>query len=222
MQASTTAWGRLEQRRKRALGMVVFASAAIHLIALGLAFVQARGGGWSAGQPRMGVRPQLRLLPAADAAFTAVDTPRDAVVTASTATPSIRTAPATAPTSPASAPPARQPASGGLPAYLAASALDEAPQALVAIEPEYPASAGRQQGLVQLRVFINDKGLVDDVRVDKAFPAGVFDAAAIAAFAAARFTPGRVGSKAMAAEMQVEMEFVPTNRAGSVSGQSEE
>jgi outer membrane biosynthesis protein TonB len=60
---------------------------------------------------------------------------------------------------------------------------------------------------------------VEDVTVVKATPPGFFEAAAIAGFRNARFTPGLLGGLGVKSRMVIEVEFMPTNRGGSVSGQ---
>ena len=69
--------------------------------------------------------------------------------------------------------------------------VDVRPQALGPIDPAYPEGASSQglEGAVKLRLKIDEAGRVQEAKVVEAAPPGVFDAAALAAFAAARFTP---------------------------------
>jgi len=60
------------------------------------------------------------------------------------------------------------------------------------VDPVYPPDAGLTEGTVVLRLLIGKTGTVDDVTVVRAAPRGVFERAAVAAFAAARFAPGRL------------------------------
>lgn len=104
--------------------------------------------------------------------------------------------------------------------YRAAADLDPPPRPLEEIQPEYPAAAGLQQGTVVLRLLINSSGEVDDVTVVDASPKGLFEASAIAAFGAAKFSPGRFLGVPVASQMTIAVDYTPTNRGGAVSGQS--
>jgi protein TonB len=106
------------------------------------------------------------------------------------------------------------------PAYHLAGELDPAPAPLQAIEPEYPPEAGFQPGRVVLRLFIDESGQVDRVDVLQANPTGLFENAARTAFAAARFSPGRIAGIAVKSQMTVEVEFTPINRGNEVSGRT--
>ena len=102
------------------------------------------------------------------------------------------------------------------PDYLAAGQLDPGPTLLSEIEPEYPEAAGSLRGAVILRLLISDQGVVDDVSVVRAAPEGVFDAAAVAAFRAATFSPGRVLGVPVKSQVTIEVAFTPLQR-GDVS-----
>lgn len=102
------------------------------------------------------------------------------------------------------------------PDYLAAGQLDPGPTPLSEIEPEYPEAAGSLRGAVILRLLISDQGVVDDVSVVRAAPEGVFDAAAVAAFRAATFSPGRVLGVPVKSQLTIEVAFTPLQR-GDVS-----
>lgn len=102
------------------------------------------------------------------------------------------------------------------PDYLAAGQLDPGPTLLSEIEPEYPEAAGSLRGAVILRLLISDQGVVDDVSVVRAAPEGVFDAAAVAAFRAAIFSPGRVLGVPVKSQVTIEVAFTPLQR-GDVS-----
>ena len=114
-------------------------------------------------------------------------------------------------------------AAGGLapaPAYLPSGRLDPPPRPLQDIEPVYPPEAGFQSGQVVLRLLIGETGSVDRVDVVRATPPGLFDAAAREAFAAARFSPGRLAGIAVKCEMTIEVDFTPINRGSEVSGRT--
>lgn len=74
--------------------------------------------------------------------------------------------------------------------YLARQ-VDKAAHAADSIVPDYPPEARRrnQEGSLKLMLRIDDLGRVRDVEVIEADPPGVFDAAALEAFQAARFHP---------------------------------
>ncbi len=104
--------------------------------------------------------------------------------------------------------------------YALANLLDVSPYPLVDIKPEYPDTAGNQQGRVVLRLFINENGDVDELVVVRATPRGFFEEAAVSAFAKGRFSPGMKTGRAVKSQLAVEVEFVPFNRGAGVSGHS--
>ena len=71
-----------------------------------------------------------------------------------------------------------------------------------------------------LRILISDTGHVDDVAVVRAEPRGVFEQAAIEAFAKARFAPGLAAGTPVKSQITVEVQFVPINRGARVSGRT--
>jgi TonB family protein len=115
-------------------------------------------------------------------------------------------------TRPAGLPPA--------PAYMAGGKLDPGPRPLHDIEPVYPDEGNLRQGLVVLRLLINELGEVDNAAVVRAIPQGVFETPAIAAFSAARFSPGKLLGVAVKSQITIEVEFMPINRGARVSGRA--
>jgi periplasmic protein TonB len=111
------------------------------------------------------------------------------------------------------------PATGLPPApdYLASSRLDPGPQLLEEVEPVYPPEAGLTEGSVVLRLLIGKSGTVDEVTVVRSHPKGVFDRSAVAAFSAARFSPGRVLCAPVKSQLTIEVHFTPVDRGGNVS-----
>ena len=112
---------------------------------------------------------------------------------------------------------------GGLPpapSYLSAGALDPGPKPLSDINPDYPARAGQQQGVVVLRLLINEKGVVDNVAVVRASPAGYFEESALDAFGKALFSPGKLLGVTVKSQITIEVEFMPINRGATVSGRT--
>jgi protein TonB len=106
------------------------------------------------------------------------------------------------------------------PDYILGLRLDPGPRPLDEIDPDYPDSVYLRSGTVVLRLLISDTGHVDDVSVVRAEPAGVFEQAAIDAFARARFAPGMAGGVPVKSQIRVEVEFMPINRGGRISGRS--
>ncbi len=98
-----------------------------------------------------------------------------------------------------------------------AAGLDPGPRPLGDIDPIYPPEAGLQVGSVVLRLRIGADGKVDDARVVRSNPKGVFDSAAVEAFLAARFSPGLFLGVPVKSEITIEVEFTPTNRGAEVS-----
>ncbi len=82
----------------------------------------------------------------------------------------------------------------------------------------YPSGAGMQQGQVVLDLMISAGGVMEDVRIIEATPVGLFEASAIAAFAATRFAPGLRAGVPTAARMRVAVQYSATGM--SVSGAS--
>jgi TonB family protein len=111
------------------------------------------------------------------------------------------------------------PAADSLSEAYKAAGLDPPPRPLGDIEPEYPAAAGLQEGVVALRLLINEAGTVDRVLVLRSTPAGFFEESAVRAFSTARFAPGRFLGIPVKSQITVEVEFTPINR-GSVGGRT--
>jgi protein TonB len=104
------------------------------------------------------------------------------------------------------------------PGYHASQGLDPAPRFLTEIEPDYPQAARLQEGSVVLRFLISATGEVDEVAVVRSTPPGVFEQAALQAYAKARFSPGYFLGIAVKSQKTIEVMFTPTNRAGAVDG----
>ena len=93
------------------------------------------------------------------------------------------------------------------PRYLPAEELDERPLIRSPVEPVFPPDAPVASGRVVLRLLINEAGAVDEAAAVRAAPPGVFDAAAVEAFASARFTPGRKDGVAVKSALTLELRF---------------
>ena len=106
------------------------------------------------------------------------------------------------------------------PDYALGIRLDPGPRPLDEIEPDYPDPVHLREGTVVLRLLISDTGHVDDVAVVRSQPRGVFEQAAVDAFAKARFAPGMAGGTPVKSQITVEVQFVPINRGARVSGRT--
>jgi protein TonB len=92
------------------------------------------------------------------------------------------------------------------PYYFRSSELTERPAPLERVEPRFPPGAP-DIGRLKLRLYINESGLVDAVHVTEAEPEGVFEEAAIQAFAAARFRPGHKDRVPVKSQIALEVRF---------------
>lgn len=95
------------------------------------------------------------------------------------------------------------------PVFFPAADLDVLPTALDRPRPQPPlaASGGNLQGMVTLRLIIDETGAVVDASVAYANPPGVFDTAAIAAVRTMRFTPGEKEGKSVGSEIFTSVAF---------------
>jgi protein TonB len=119
------------------------------------------------------------------------DEPRPAVLLAR-----LRAAPPVDAPSRQASTPARAPHRGAAPGaplpaayYHRTSELSERPAPLEVIEPRFPEGAP-ETGRLKLRLYINERGVVDAVDIIEAEPAGVFEEAAAKFAARALFAPG--------------------------------
>ena len=87
---------------------------------------------------------------------------------------------------------------GGLAAY-AEDAVDERPFITQRVLPEYPSRARRMniRGRAEIRLVIDSSGMPKELQVYMAEPEGYFEEAALAAARATRFSPGKVGGRAV-------------------------
>lgn len=94
-----------------------------------------------------------------------------------------------------------------LPKYYAPHELDQRPLVLTHVEPQFPIGAAVASGVVKLRLYLGADGRVEEIDVYESQPAGVFESAATQAFAAARFSPGMRGGKAVPVVLTLELQF---------------
>lgn len=94
-------------------------------------------------------------------------------------------------------------------AYYSPREVDVLPRALQEIVPGYPDDAERaaRSGKVRLQLKLEADGRVIDVEVVDADPPGLFDEAARAAFATARFSPAYRDGKPVRVQMVIEVVF---------------
>lgn len=87
--------------------------------------------------------------------------------------------------------------------------IDAPPRPLVAIHPDYPRESKQrgEQGRVLVEVRINERGLVDAVRVVESSGFAALDAAAVKAVGAAKFRPARAGGRPVADTRRLPVEF---------------
>lgn len=93
------------------------------------------------------------------------------------------------------------------PKYYPVQDLDQRPLIRTPVHPEFPAHAPVASGQVVLRLLISKTGDVDEATVVSASPVGVFETAAMTAFAPARFTPGRKDGAEVGSALTVELKF---------------
>jgi protein TonB len=95
------------------------------------------------------------------------------------------------------------------PYYYSLAELDVRPWIKVHVEPQYPAAAALPglHGVVVLRLYINEDGLVDRISTISATPEHSFEQAAERAFSAARYSPGMKNGRPVKVQLLVEVEF---------------
>jgi protein TonB len=92
--------------------------------------------------------------------------------------------------------------------YIPADELDVRPLIMTHVMPEYPADiVSGARGRVVLQLFISADGTLDGLQVAHAEPHGVFEQAALQAFAKARFTPGKKNGEAVPSLVLIEVTF---------------
>lgn len=87
--------------------------------------------------------------------------------------------------------------------------LDTPPRMLIALLTEFPdkATAANVQGSVTLAVYVDVNGVVDKVDVLRAEPAGYFEASAMNAVKAVRFSPGWKGGSAVNSRIELSINY---------------
>jgi hypothetical protein len=92
--------------------------------------------------------------------------------------------------------------------YFRRSELSSFPQALTNPNIRLPENDDpRIIGAIRLRLFISEKGEVDDIRiVDSSLP-DVYGAASVAGYKSVRFVPGEINGKAVRSQIEVEVDL---------------
>ena len=93
--------------------------------------------------------------------------------------------------------------------------LSRPPQLVSDVSIVYPEAAGEKQGMVQLRISVSESGRINDMTVLKAEPEGLFEEAALSAFAGAEFNPGQFLGQPVVSDYIVEIDFLPISRDGT-------
>jgi protein TonB len=83
------------------------------------------------------------------------------------------------------------------------------PSLLAPVRFPYPPNTRVQGGRVRVRILLDDKGNVEEMRVIQAAPPGVFDSAALSVLRSARYAPGFVGPNALRSYLFMEVTFGP-------------
>lgn len=88
-------------------------------------------------------------------------------------------------------------------------AVDEAPAVLRRTAPQYPWQAAEDgtEGSVVLRLLVDRSGRVEQVEVERAAPAGVFEQAAVRAVRSWSFSPGRFQGQPVAVWCRTQVVF---------------
>lgn len=95
--------------------------------------------------------------------------------------------------------------------YYNSREVDVRAQPLNEVPLIYPQLAyqNRVRGVVLLKILINERGAIDDVLVVESEPKGTFEAAALNATLATRFTPAIRNSRPVKSQKMVEIRFDP-------------
>ena len=90
--------------------------------------------------------------------------------------------------------------------YYRTRELDVVPGIMTRTHPEFPDMA-RVSGKVVIRLFIDERGLVEHVAILRAEPRDIFEASARRAFLAARFTPGMKAGVAVKSQLTLQVDY---------------
>jgi protein TonB len=88
-------------------------------------------------------------------------------------------------------------------------AVPRPPSLLAPLSFSYPPNVRVQGGRVRVRILLDEKGQVEDMRAVAAVPPGFFDFAALQVLRNARFAPGFAGPLAVRSYLFLEVSFGP-------------
>jgi TonB family protein len=95
------------------------------------------------------------------------------------------------------------------PLPVTAREIPRRPSLLAPMYFSYPANTRVQNGRVRVRILLDDKGRIEEMRAIAAIPAGVFEHAAVEVLRKGRFAPGFVGPMAVRSYLFMEVTFGP-------------
>jgi protein TonB len=98
---------------------------------------------------------------------------------------------------------------GGKEFVFEAYELDQPPQPIVRVQPEYPFKAREQgtQGAVQVKMLVSERGAVQQVQIVAARPEGIFEDAVLKAVRQWKFNPGKIEGEAVTAWVVTTIRF---------------
>jgi protein TonB len=104
------------------------------------------------------------------------------------------------------------------PTYYTAREVDVHPAALQVIQPPYPDEAARANvtGSVVLLLLLDESGKVQELSVEEASPAGMFEQSALDAFRNARFSPAQRQGRVVKSRMRIMVTYELTDKMGPV------
>lgn len=105
------------------------------------------------------------------------------------------------------------------PTYYTAKQLDVIPKPLTPIQLYYPETAVANhifEGNLLLLLLIDEFGVVTEVSVIEAQPAGYFEEAARSVFRPSRWSPAMIGGRAVKSRWQVRVRYVPDESPGAI------
>lgn len=94
-----------------------------------------------------------------------------------------------------------------VPVYYPVRELDERPLVRTHVEPQFPAGVVEGERRIALELYIGADGTVEQIAVLSPGPHGAFEDAALKAFSAAQFTPGRKSGIPVRSRMALEVLF---------------
>lgn len=169
------------------LGVAVGASLSIHGTGLALLDGLPLGLGEATSSTTLGADPlrvSLRALPARD----------PGVIAGRRAQPARPVAKAARGTPP-------------VPVYYPVRELDERPLVRTHVEPQFPSGVLEGERRIALELYIGADGTVEQIAILSPGPHGAFEDAALKAFSAAQFTPGRKSGIPVRSRMALEVLF---------------